>query len=222
MVRKLIPLTVLLAGAGSLFNQVSAQEGNKRSLILAEQNFLCTKTGSVRIDSGFTTEVTIDNTTNIYHGGNARDILVVDEPGGPGSVPNEAETGELRSYPAKTRRLSNTLPLVPANDKSVLAYKPWGAGPAGSVTVVHTHDDGSITYRERMDFGGGAGRFITSEDYGECVRISSQSDLPETIAMEKGLEGQEAERFIDEFEAEVEARAKQQREEVEGGTTEPD
>ncbi|WP_018147426.1 hypothetical protein [Henriciella marina] len=213
MIRGLILSTVLLAGPAGLFNEASAQEANNRSLLLAERNFLCTKTGSVTIDTGFTTEVTVDNTTNIYHGGNAKEIFVVDEPGGPGSVPEVAEAGDLRSYLAKTRRLSKTLPLISAGGGSVLAYKAWGPGPGGSVTVVHTHEDGSVTYRDRMDFGGGSGRFVASDHYGECVPIRSESELPETMAMKEGLSGDAAEKFIDEFEAEIDALAKQQQRE---------
>ncbi len=222
MLRRLILSTVLLAGPAALLNQAGAQAADNRSLVLAERNFLCTKTGSVRIDTGFTTEVTVDNTTNIYHGGNAKDVFVVDEPGGPGSVPEDAEAGELRSYLAKTRRLSTTLPLVSADDRSSLAFKPWGLGDAGNITVVRSHEDGSVTYRERMNFGGLAGRFIASDHYGECFPISSESELPETIAMKKGLAGEEAEQFIDDWEAKMEELARQEREKVDRATMQPE
>lgn len=222
MARALILSTILLAGPAGALGQASAQDAANRSLVLAERNFLCTKTGSVTIDTGFTTEVTVENTTNIYHGGNAKSVFVVDEPGGTGSVPEDAEVGELRSYLAKTRRLSTTLPLVTADDRSSLAFKPWGLGPAGNVTVVRTHEDGSITYRERMDFGGLAGRFMASDHYGDCVPISSESELPETIAMEQGLSGEEAETFIDDWEARMDELVRQAREKVDSEDRQPE
>lgn len=222
MITSRLSLAVLGAALVSQFGAATAKGVEDRSLQLAEENYLCTNTGSVRIDSGFTGDVSVSNTTNIYHGGNAKSILVVDRPGGSGSVPEDAEAGELRSYLAKTRRLSTMLPLVPAHDQSALAYKPWGPGPAGSVMVVRKHDDGEVTYRERMDFGGGAGRFIAYDHYGECSRINAESELPQTIAMAKGLTGDEAEEYIDEWEAEIEALAKQQREEIDNADSKPE
>ena len=209
---KQLAITALVLGSSiGIISTASAQEDENRALVMAEANYLCTKTGSVRIDSGFTTEVTIDNSTNIYHGGNAKTIYVVDAPGGEGSVGADAGAGEIRTYPAATRRLSRTHPLKRLDERLALSFNDWGQALAGETTVIFTHEDGKITYRERVDFGGGAGRFINWDQYGTCKRFTSDADLPQTVAMKEGLSGEAAETFLDEWEAEIEEMVEQQR-----------
>ena len=215
---KPVAISALILGSSvGIISPASAQEDENRALVMAEANYLCTTTGGVHIDSGFTSEVTIDNTTNIYHGGDAKTILVVDAPGGEGAVDADAEAGEIRSYPTQTRRLFRARGLNRLDERVAIASKEWGHALAGETTVIFTHENGEITYRERVDPGGGSGRFINWDEYGKCERVSSEADLPQTVAMKEGLSGEAAEAYLDEWEAEIEELAKRQREDDHSG-----
>jgi hypothetical protein len=202
---------VIAASVGSLADAETAED---RALKLAEANYLCTKTGSVSIDSGFTTDVLVRNSTNIYHGGNAKTLYVVDQPGGEGLVPEGAKESQIRLYPTASRRLSESKSVQRLDDAVILVHDSWGNTGGGRTLVIRTHEDGTITYRDRIDFGGGAGNFVTDHRYGECTLISSEAELPETIAMKRGLSGKEAEQYIDDWEADIDAMVTRANDEV--------
>ena len=181
-----------------------AHEIDEKSLVLAEENYLCTYEGSATIDTGLEAEVSIKNTSNVWLIDKGQSIYVVDRPGGEGLVPEGAETGELRRYHTSTRRLSKHYDLQQDGDTTLVAGHHFSDGPGG-FSVLLRHDE--MRYRTRHDFGGRTGSFISMDDFGSCVAISNADDLPDTVAMKEGLTGAEAEAFMDEWEADLEAQA---------------
>ncbi|HIG22860.1 MAG TPA: hypothetical protein EYG02_01620 [Henriciella marina] len=182
----------------------SAHEIDEKSLVLAEEAYLCTYEGSVTIDTGLEAEISIENTSNVWLIDKGQSIYVVDRPGGEGLVPDTAETGELRRYHTSTRRLSTHYGLQQDGEKTLVAGHQFSDGPGGYSVLLRLDE---MRYRTRHDFGGRTGSFSSMDDFGSCVAISSSDDLPDTVAMKEGLTGAEAEAFIDEWEADLNAKA---------------
>ena len=181
-----------------------AHEIDEKSLVLAEENYLCTYEGSATIDTGLEAEVSIKNTSNVWLIDKGQSIYVVDRPGGEGLVPDGAETGELRRYHTSTRRLSKHYDLQQDGEKTLVAGHHFSDGPGGYSVLLRLDE---MRYRTRHDFGGRTGSFISMDDFGSCVAISNADELPDTVAMKEGLTGAEAEAFIDEWEADLKAQA---------------
>lgn len=182
----------------------SAHEIDEKNLVLAEEAYLCTYEGSVTIDTGLEAEISIENTSNVWLIDKGQSIYVVDRPGGEGLVPDTAETGELRRYHTSTRRLSTHYGLQQDGEKTLVAGHQFSDGPGGYSVLLRLDE---MRYRTRHDFGGRTGSFSSMDDFGSCVAISSSDDLPDTVAMKEGLTGAEAEAFIDEWEADLNAKA---------------
>lgn len=199
-------MSKLMCGAGFCLAAImvaphaGAHEVDQKDLVTAEENYLCTYEGAVTIDTGLQAEVSIDNTSNIWLVEKGQSIMVIDKPGGEGLVPETAETGELRRYHTSTRRLSSHYALQQDGEKTLVAGHHFSDGPGGYSVLIRRDE---MRYRQRQDFGGRTGSFVSMDEFGSCIPFSSADELPETVAMREGLSGDEAEAFMDKWEAEL-------------------